>query len=73
MTTLQTVQPKLLEELADKLKGKNFTIKIILRKKKEGLGKAYAYAFRKILTQEFDYILQMDADLSHDPKYLPSF
>jgi dolichol-phosphate mannosyltransferase len=61
------------EKLAKKLGGKHFSVKVIKRKQKEGLGKAYIYAFKKILPQKFDYILQMDADLSHDPKYLPRF
>lgn len=64
---------KVAEALASTLKDKKFTVKTILRKKKEGLGKAYVYAFHKILAQKFDYILQMDADLSHDPQYLPQF
>jgi len=61
------------EKLAVKLKDKNFAVKVIRRKKKEGLGKAYVDGFKQILKQGFDYILQMDADLSHDPKYLPEF
>lgn len=61
------------EDLNKKLQDKSFKIKVLRRKKKEGLGKAYVYAFNKILVQRFDYILQMDADLSHDPKYLPQF
>lgn len=59
--------------LNDKLKDKNFSVKVLHRQKKEGLGKAYVYAFHKILKQKFDYILQMDADLSHNPKYIPQF
>jgi dolichol-phosphate mannosyltransferase len=61
------------ETLGKKLGDKQFAVKVIRRKKKEGLGKAYVYAFKKILAQDFDYILQMDADLSHDPKYLKQF
>lgn len=61
------------ESLSDKLKSKSIKITVLRREKKEGLGRAYVYAFHKILTQQFDFILQMDADLSHDPKYLPKF
>ena len=56
-----------------KLKDNKFTVEVLVRAKKEGLGKAYVYAFEKIIPQNFDYILQMDADLSHDPKYIPAF
>jgi dolichol-phosphate mannosyltransferase len=50
-----------------------FGVEVISRKKKEGLGKAYVYGFKHILKKDYDQILQMDADLSHDPKYLPYF
>jgi dolichol-phosphate mannosyltransferase len=61
------------KQLSKKLRSSNFRVNVLLRKKKEGLGKAYVYAFQEILALEFDFILQMDADLSHDPKYIPSF
>ncbi len=45
---------------------------IIKRQKKEGLGKAYICAFRKILEDnDVRSIIMMDADLSHDPAVLP--
>jgi dolichol-phosphate mannosyltransferase len=41
------------------------------REKKEGLGKAYQFAFLKLLSDsEVDVIGMMDADFSHDPSYL---
>ncbi|MGH9904739.1 MAG: polyprenol monophosphomannose synthase [Pyrinomonadaceae bacterium] len=46
---------------------------VLHRKKKEGLGKAYVEGFKQVLKDDYEYILQMDADLSHDPKYLPDF
>lgn len=55
------------EELA-----RQYPVKIIHRPKKDGLGKAYTDAFRKILEEdECNYIIQMDADLSHDPNVIP--
>lgn len=59
--------------LAKKLNRKGFDIQVIERKKKDGLGRAYVFAFHKILKMDYDHILQMDADLSHNPKYLPEF
>lgn len=42
------------------------------RLKKEGLGTAYMDAFKKIIAEnKTDIIFTMDADLSHNPKYLP--
>jgi dolichol-phosphate mannosyltransferase len=61
---------ELAEDLSRKYPGKLF---ILHREKKEGLGKAYVDGFRHVLKQDYDYILQMDADLSHDPQYLPAF
>ncbi len=48
---------------------------LIVREKKEGLGKAYIEGFKWALAQpkHYDYIIEMDADLSHNPKYLPRF
>jgi len=37
-----------------------------------GLGKAYVAGFRWGLDQNFDVLFTMDADFSHDPKYLPT-
>lgn len=38
---------------------------------KKGLGKAYIDGFKWALQKNYAYILEMDADFSHDPKYLP--
>lgn len=47
-------------------------LSLISREKKEGLGKAYIQAFKNVLAKtDVDIIITMDADLSHDPKYLP--
>ncbi len=44
------------------------------RERKEGLGRAYVAGFGHALKMpEYDVIMQMDADLSHDPSYLPAF
>jgi len=41
------------------------------RSKKSGLGTAYIFGFKWALKKKYDYIIQMDADLSHNPKDLP--
>lgn len=46
---------------------------LIERSGKLGLGTAYCEGFRYALSLDFDLILQMDADFSHDPKELPRF
>lgn len=44
---------------------------LLVRKKKEGLGKAYLHAFDWALKNEYDYMIEMDADFSHNPNDLP--
>jgi len=46
---------------------------LLLRKNKEGLGKAYISGFKYALERDYQYIIEMDADLSHNPKYLHTF
>ncbi len=43
---------------------------LIKRNKKLGLGGAYIEGFRFCLDKGYDVIIQMDADLSHSPKYI---
>ncbi|MGB6092829.1 MAG: polyprenol monophosphomannose synthase [Moheibacter sp.] len=42
-----------------------------LRQKKDGLGKAYVHGFKWALKNQYHYIFEMDADLSHNPDDLP--
>ncbi len=60
-------------QLADELAAKEPRVRVLHREKKEGLGRAYLAAFRWALAQGYTYILEMDADFSHDPRYLPTF
>ena len=39
-----------------------------IREKKDGLGKAYIYGFKWALARDYNFIAQMDADMSHHPK-----
>lgn len=47
------------------------TVHVIHRAGKLGLGTAYFAAFDFLKTHPYKYILIMDADLTHDPKYIP--
>jgi len=40
------------------------------RKNKTGLGAAYIHGFKWVLLRKYDYIIEMDADFSHDPNDL---
>lgn len=53
---------------------KNFSVSILKRDSKSGLGTAYVQGFQEVLRQfsrEEGFVVQMDADLSHDPEYIP--
>lgn len=41
-----------------------------VRQKKSGLGTAYVHGFKWALEREYEYIFEMDADFSHNPKDL---
>lgn len=47
-------------------------IAVLRRPAKAGLGSAYRAGFRRGLDEGFDVLVEMDADLSHDPAALPS-
>ena len=47
-------------------------IRLLSREKKMGLGTAYVAGFKYALEHGYDYIIEMDADFSHDPKELPN-
>ena len=51
----------------------NDKVNILTRVKKLGLGTAYLAGFRYAIKNEYDYVFEMDADFSHDPKYLNEF
>lgn len=48
-------------------------LKLIVREKKSGLGSAYVTGFKEALKDGYDYIFEMDADFSHDPREIPNF
>jgi dolichol-phosphate mannosyltransferase len=59
-------------QLADQLATAEPRVHVLHRPGKAGLGKAYLAGFRWALDRGYDFIIEMDADFSHDPKYLPS-
>ena len=46
-------------------------INILHRTQRQGLGPAYRHGFRHALSLGADLLIQMDADFSHQPKYIP--
>jgi dolichol-phosphate mannosyltransferase len=63
---------KLVEGFQEDRQSPRFRIRLLRRPLKEGLRRAYVDGFRHLLADgSFDFILQMDADLSHHPRYIP--
>lgn len=60
-------------EIADFISRNNSRVKVLHRAGKLGLGSAYREGFRIALGDGSDYIVEMDADFSHDPAMLPIF
>lgn len=48
-------------------------VHLLSRTKKSGLGTAYVAGFRYAIENAFDYVMEMDADLSHEPSTIPVF
>ena len=57
------------KELIDKIKPKNLVY--IERPKKLGLGTAHKLSIFYAIKHNYDYLLTMDADFSHDPSHIP--
>ena len=65
--------PDKTQEVLKELKKNNKNLFLIEREKKLGLDSAHKAAFTYAIENNFDYLITMDADLSHDPKELPEF
>lgn len=59
--------------VADHLAAAHPEVSVLHRPGKLGLGTAYVAGFRHALARGYDRIITMDADFSHDPRYLPEF
>src|SRR5207302_4348448 len=59
-------------ELAEELAATNNRVRVFHRPGKLGLGTAYAESFERALRAGYDYVIEMDADFSHDPVALPA-
>lgn len=60
-------------DLARELAVENPRVHVLERPRKMGLGTAYLTGFQWALERGYDYVFEMDADLSHDPRHLPEF
>ncbi len=59
--------------LADAYAERDPKVRVLHRPGKLGLGTAYVQAFSRGMAEGYDRFFEMDADLSHDPRYLADF
>ncbi len=52
---------------------KDLSIQVIVRSLKSGVGSAHMLAIQEAHKRDYDYLITMDADLSHDPREIPRF
>jgi dolichol-phosphate mannosyltransferase len=60
-------------QMADAMAAAEPRIHVLHRPSKGGLGKAYLAGFRWALERDYEFVFEMDADFSHDPKFLSVF
>src|ERR1022692_2737799 len=60
-------------DLADSIAARDPNVRVMHRSGKHGLGTAYVEAFTRGLKNGYERFFEMDADLSHDVRYLPDF
>jgi dolichol-phosphate mannosyltransferase len=59
-------------ELANRIAAADPHVRVLHRPAKLGLGQAYIDGFQHALAQGAELLIEMDADFSHDPSYLPA-
>jgi len=60
-------------QIADELAAKHPSIHVLHRAVKNGLGRAYCDGFKWALARDYQFIMEMDGDFSHNPDDIPSF
>jgi len=60
---------KIVKEISEK----NKRVNLLLREKKEGLGVAYREGFKWAIERDYDLVIHLDADFSHNPDEIPNF
>ena len=60
-------------KIAAQMAAEDSRIHVMQREKKLGLGTAYVAGFRWALERDYEFVFEMDADFSHNPKHLPEF
>jgi dolichol-phosphate mannosyltransferase len=59
--------------IADQLAAKHPSVHVLHRSEKNGLGRAYCAGFAWALERDYELIMEMDGDFSHNPDDIPKF
>ncbi|MEP6662771.1 MAG: polyprenol monophosphomannose synthase [Verrucomicrobiota bacterium] len=60
-------------KIADEIAAQHPTIHVLHRQEKNGLGRAYCAGFAWALERDYEFIMEMDGDFSHNPDDIPQF
>ena len=60
-------------KLADEMAAKHRSIQVLHRTDKNGLGRAYIAGFKIALEQGYEFVFELDGDISHNPDDIPMF
>lgn len=58
-------------DIVKKIMEQNERVHLLQRERKLGLGTAYVAGFKYAIQHQFDFVFEMDADFSHNPKEIP--
>lgn len=59
--------------VADEIAASNPHVHVLHRPGKQGLGRAYIAGFQWALQRSYEFVMEMDADFSHNPSDIPAF
>ena len=60
-------------QLADELARQHPGMHVLHRAEKNGLGRAYIAGFKWALERDYEFVMEMDGDFSHNPEEVPNF
>lgn len=64
---------RIVKKIAKNINNSNFKISVLDRIEKNGYGKACIEGMENVINKRVDLVMSMDADLSHNPKYIKNF
>lgn len=59
--------------IVERIKSSNPRVHLLCRAAKMGLGTAYVAGFKFALAHDYEFVMEMDADFSHNPDEIPYF